>query len=222
MCRKSTRDGHALCARLGEMTLSGFARVRAEAARCRNCDLWKHATQTVFGEGPAPAGLMLVGEQPGDQEDLAGRPFVGPAGAVLDRALEAAGIERSTAYVTGVVKHFKWERGARGQRRIHKKAGTLEIAACRPWLEAELTFVRPRVVVCLGATAAQALLGRSFRLTQHRGEAIVSDWAPTVLATIHPAAVLRAPDAAARAEAERGLTDDLALAAGYLRRSNTT
>jgi uracil-DNA glycosylase family protein len=203
------------------MTSSGLARVRAEAAHCRNCDLWKRATQTVFGDGPAPAGLMLVGEQPGDQEDLAGRPFVGPAGAVLDRVLEAAGIERSTVYVTGAVKHFKWERGARSQRRIHKKPGALEIAACRPWLEAELRYVRPRVLVCLGATAAQALLGRSFRLTQHRGEAIESEWAPTLLATIHPSVVLRAPDASARAEAERGLIADLKLAVKYLRGKNT-
>jgi uracil-DNA glycosylase len=203
------------------MTARGLAEVRREAEHCRNCDLWARATQTVFGEGPAPAGLMLVGEQPGDQEDLAGHPFVGPAGSVLDRALEAAAIERSTVYVTNAVKHFKWERGARGQRRIHKKPGAREVAACRPWLDAELEVVRPRVLVCLGATAAQALLGRSFRLTQHRGVTIPSELAPTVLATIHPSAILRAPDAKARAEAERGLVDDLRVAAGYLRRKNT-
>jgi uracil-DNA glycosylase len=196
--------------------------LRREAAHCRNCDLWARATQTVFGEGPAPAAMMFVGEQPGDQEDLVGRPFVGPAGAVFDRVLGAVGIDRPSVYVTGVVKHFKWERGARSQRRIHKKPGQLEIAACRPWLNGELEAVRPRMVVCLGATAAQALLGRTFRLTQHRGEVFTStDAAPAVMATIHPSVVLRAPDAAARAEAERGLVDDVRAAQAYLRRMKT-
>jgi uracil-DNA glycosylase family protein len=198
--------------------MDSLENLRRAAAHCRNCDLWARATQTVFGEGPASANMMFVGEQPGDQEDLQGRPFVGPAGAVFDRVLAAVGIDRSTVYVTGVVKHFKWERSARSQRRIHKKPGQLEITACLPWLEGELEAVRPRMVVCLGATAAQALLGRTFRLTQHRGEVLTStDVAPAAMATIHPSAVLRAPDASARAEAERGLVEDLRVAVGYLR-----
>jgi uracil-DNA glycosylase len=163
--------------------------LREAAAGCRACPLWKTGTQTVFGEGTARATVMLVGEQPGDQEDRAGRPFVGPAGRLLDEALEAAGIDRKAAYVTNVVKHFKWE--ARGKRRIHAKPAWSEIAACRPWLDGELEAVRPAVLVCLGATAAQALLGRQFRVTKQRGTWIESDLAQHVTATIHPSAILR-------------------------------
>jgi len=163
--------------------------LREAAAGCRECPLWKTGTQTVFGEGTVRATVMLVGEQPGDQEDRAGRPFVGPAGRLLDEALEAAGIDRKAAYVTNVVKHFKWE--ARGKRRIHAKPAWSEVAACRPWLDGELEAVRPAVLVCLGATAAQALLGRQFRVTHQRGAWIESDLAEHVTATIHPSAILR-------------------------------
>jgi uracil-DNA glycosylase family protein len=166
--------------------------LRRAAAGCRACPLWKNATQTVFGEGTSRAEVMLIGEQPGDREDLAGRPFVGPAGKLLDRALDEAGIDRRKVYVTNVVKHFKFE--PRGKRRIHKKPAAEEIAACRPWLDTEIDVVKPRVIVCLGATAAQALLGRTFRVTQHRGEFVESDLAPLVTATIHPSAILRAED----------------------------
>ncbi|HET8651884.1 MAG TPA: UdgX family uracil-DNA binding protein [Gaiellaceae bacterium] len=162
----------------------------AEDARgCRRCDLWKSGTQTVFGEGSPKAKLMLVGEQPGDQEDLAGRPFVGPAGKLLDRALDEAGIDRRITYVTNVVKHFKWQ--PRGKRRIHQKPNAAEIAACRVWLETELAFVRPEVLVCLGATAAQALLGRQFRVSKDRGVPVESELAPMVMATVHPSSILR-------------------------------
>jgi DNA polymerase len=163
--------------------------LREAAASCRACPLWETGTQTVFGEGAARATVMLVGEQPGDQEDKAGRPFVGPAGRLLDEALEAAGIDRKSAYVTNVVKHFKWE--ARGRRRIHAKPSWSEVAACRPWLDGELAAVRPTVLVCLGATAAQALLGRQFRVTKQRGTWIESELAEHVTATIHPSAILR-------------------------------
>ena len=164
-------------------------KLRAAAAGCTACDLYRTATQTVFGEGAAHAQAMFVGEQPGDQEDKAGRPFVGPAGRLFDEALEDAGIDRTQLYVTSVVKHFKWV--ARGKRRIHQKPNWKEIAACRPWLEAELAVVQPRVLVCLGATAAQTLLGRQFRVTKERGRPIESDLAQQVLATIHPSAILR-------------------------------
>src|SRR3954453_4127989 len=160
---------------------------------CRGCELWKLGTQTVFGEGPRHAPLMLIGEQPGDAEDLSGHPFVGPAGKLLDRALADAGIDRTLVYVTNAVKHFKWE--PRGKRRIHKKPRASEIAACRPWLDTEIALVKPRIVVCLGATAAQALLGRQFKVTQHRGVFVTSPIAPIVLATVHPSSLLRAPDA---------------------------
>jgi uracil-DNA glycosylase len=163
--------------------------LREEAAGCRACPLWETATQTVFGEGSPRSTVMFVGEQPGDKEDLAGKPFVGPAGRVLDDALEAAGIDRELAYVTNAVKHFKWE--ARGKRRIHAKPSWSELAACRPWLDAELAAVRPKVLVCLGATAAQSLLGRQFRVTKQRGEWIDSELAEHVTATIHPSAILR-------------------------------
>jgi uracil-DNA glycosylase len=163
---------------------------------CTACHLYKHATQTVFGEGAKGAKLMLLGEQPGDQEDVAGKPFVGPAGKMLDRALEEAGIDRREVYVTNTVKHFKWE--PRGKRRIHKKPNSREIAACRPWLEAELRLVRPGLLVCLGATAAQAILGPAFRVTRDRGKVVKSELAPKVLATVHPSSLLRQPDEESR------------------------
>jgi uracil-DNA glycosylase family protein len=167
-------------------------KLREAAAGCKACPLWKTGTQTVFGEGSPKAEVMFVGEQPGDQEDKTGRPFVGPAGRLLDKAMEEAGIDRSLAYVTNVVKHFKWK--GRGKRRIHQKPSWSEVAACVPWFEAELAVVKPRVLVCLGATAAQALLGRQFRVTQHRGEPIPSELAPVVIATVHPSSILRADD----------------------------
>ena len=180
--------------------------LREAAAGCRGCQLWTRGTQTVFGEGPRRARVMLVGEQPGNDEDLAGKPFVGPAGRILDRAVEAAGIARGDVYVTNVVKHFKWE--PKGKRRIHAKPNQMEIAACLPWLEAELDIVKPAVLVCLGATAAQALLGPKFRVTKQRGEWIASRWGAHVMATVHPSAILRAPDDAARhAEMERFVAD---------------
>jgi len=182
-----------------------------EAKNCRNCDLWRNATQTVFGEGSVRSRIMMVGEQPGNQEDLEGKPFVGAAGKFLDRMLEEAGIDRKKVYLTNVVKHFKWE--PRGKRRIHKKPNAAEIAACRPWLDAEIAAIRPAVIVCLGATAAQALLGRTFRVTEHRGEFIESQLAPRVLATLHPAAILRVPDEKDRHDAERKFLEDLKLLA---------
>jgi uracil-DNA glycosylase len=166
--------------------------LREAAEVCHGCDLWRNATQTVFGEGPADAELMFVGEQPGDQEDKLGQPFVGPAGRIFDTALEEVGIDRSRVYVTNAVKHFKWE--PRGKRRIHQKPNAAEPAACRPWLDAELSVLKPRVLVCLGATAAQALLGRTFRVTKQRGTPIDSPLADIVVATIHPSAILRARD----------------------------
>jgi uracil-DNA glycosylase family protein len=182
-------------------------RLREAAAICQGCGLWRDATQTVFGEGDRYAEVVLVGEQPGDSEDRAGRPFVGPAGKLLDRALEEAGIDRREVYVTNAVKHFKWTR--RGKVRLHKKPNAEELHACRPWLDAELRAVQPRVLVCLGATAAQALLGSDFRVSRQRGEFVESDLAPLVLATVHPSSVLRAPDEASRASAYEGLVDDL-------------
>jgi DNA polymerase len=181
--------------------------VRDSARDCQRCDLYKRATQTVFGEGPSKADLMMIGEQPGDSEDLAGHPFVGPAGKLLDRALQDAGIDRARVYVTNVVKHFKWE--PRGKRRIHAKPNSAEITACRPWLETEIALVKPRVVVCLGATAAQALLGRAFRVTQHRGRFVPSPLAPRVTATVHPSSILRAPDDEARHAEMRRFVQDL-------------
>jgi DNA polymerase len=180
---------------------------REAAKGCRACHLWKLGTQTVFGEGKPGAPLMLVGEQPGDREDLAGRPFVGPAGRLLDRALAEAGIDRSAVYVTNVVKHFKWE--PRGKRRIHKRPNAVEINACRPWLETEIAFVKPRAIVCLGATAAQALLGRTFRVTTGRGTFIASPLAPLVTATVHPSSLLRAPDEETRQRETKAFVADL-------------
>jgi uracil-DNA glycosylase len=188
---------------------------RREAANCRACDLWERGSQTVFGEGAGRAPVMLVGEQPGNEEDLAGRPFVGPAGRLLDHALEEAGIDRTQAYVTNVVKHFKWE--PRGKRRIHAKPNAVEIAACRPWLDAELEIVKPNLLVCLGATAAQALLGRQFRVTEQRGKFVESPLAPHVMATVHPSSILRAPDTEARHEQMRLFIRDLRAGAEVLR-----
>jgi DNA polymerase len=187
--------------------------LRKAAADCKACPLWRTATQTVFGEGAKRSELMLVGEQPGDREDLEGRPFVGPAGRLLDEALEEAGIDRRRAYLTNVVKHFNWQ--ARGKRRIHAKPAWSEIAACRPWLEAELEVVQPNVLLCLGATAAQALLGRNFRVTRERGRPVDSDLAPHVLATIHPSAILRA-DKDDRERELSAFVDDLKVVASLL------
>jgi len=193
-----------------------LAALREAAATCKACDLWKLGTQTVFGEGRAAARIMMVGEQPGDKEDMQGRPFVGPAGAVLDKALLAAGIDRKDVYVTNIVKHFKWE--PRGKRRIHKKPSALEISACRPWLEAEIKAVNPEVIVLLGATAAQGILGRDFRVTQHRGEWLQSNLSPSVMAMIHPSSILRAPDDETRRLEMKRFTDDLRQIARALRK----
>ena len=181
--------------------------LRLVAAGCTACHLWKLGTQTVFGEGSPHAKVMFVGEQPGDREDREGHPFVGPAGWVLDKCLAEAGIDRKQVYVTNVVKHFKWE--PRGKRRIHKKPNSLEITACRPWLDAEIAVTKPQVIVCLGATAAQALLGKNFKVTQHRGEFVASDLAPYVTATVHPSSILRAPDDETRHLEMRRFVDDL-------------
>lgn len=188
--------------------------LRQAAGSCEGCGLHRGATQTVFGEGLKRSEIMLVGEQPGDQEDLQGRPFVGPAGRLLDRALEDAGIERELAYVTNVVKHFKWERV--GKRRIHKKPNADEIMACRPWLEAELKVVKPKALVCLGATAAQALLGPSFKVTKRRGEFVDSDLAPDVTATVHPSSILRARDEESRRSEYEHFVKDLGRVAARL------
>jgi uracil-DNA glycosylase len=189
-------------------------KLREAAAGCKACDLWKTGTQTVFGEGTRNAEIVFVGEQPGDKEDLAGKPFVGPAGRVLDEALEAAGIDRKLAYVTNAVKHFKWE--PRGKRRIHAKPNWAELSACRPWLDAELAVVKPKVLVALGATAAQALLGRQFRVTKQRGVAVESDLAPYVVATVHPSSILRQETDADRAAAFEELVSDLKVVAKLL------
>jgi uracil-DNA glycosylase family protein len=186
--------------------------LRSAAAECRGCPLYADATQTVFGEGALSSEVVLVGEQPGDQEDLAGAPFVGPAGKLLDRALEAAGVDRRKTYVTNAVKHFKWK--ARGPRRIHDKPTWTEQMACRPWLEAEVALVKPRALVLLGATAAQSLLGKGFKVTQHRGEALDSELAELVTATIHPSAILRSDN---REAMFAGLVDDLSLVSRALR-----
>lgn len=191
-------------------------KVRSAAMGCKACWLWTLGTQTVFGEGPRQADVMFVGEQPGDQEDRAGRPFVGPAGKLLDRALDEVGIDRSNVYVTNAVKHFKWERTERGNRRIHKKPNDAEIRACRPWLDAEIALVRPQVIIALGATAAQALLGKQFRVTKDRGKAMQSPLAEAIFATVHPSSVLRAPDPEARAQAERAFIADLKQVARHL------
>jgi uracil-DNA glycosylase len=190
-----------------------LAALREAAAGCRGCHLWQVGTQTVFGEGAPAAEAMFVGEQPGDQEDRTGKPFVGPAGRVFDEALEEAGIDRSTVYVTNAVKHFKWQ--ARGKRRIHQKPNWTEMTACRPWLEAELEVVKPRVLVLLGATAAQSLLGRQFRVTQHRGELLDSDLAEAVTATVHPSSILRGEPAERQTNFD-AFVNDLRVVAGLL------
>ncbi len=195
--------------------------LREAAAGCQACPLWERGTQTVFGEGGAKAAVMMVGEQPGDSEDRQGRPFVGPAGRLLDDALEQAGIDRGGVYITNVVKHFKWE--PRGKRRIHAKPNAAEIRACTPWLEAEIAVVKPEVLVCLGATAAQAILGKSFRVTQDRGKLLSSPLGPLgalgprVLATVHPASLLRAPDELSRREGVARFIEDLAVVAAAIR-----
>jgi uracil-DNA glycosylase len=192
--------------------------LRKAATECRGCRLWTIGTQTVFGEGPETARILIVGEQPGDAEDRAGRPFVGPAGQLLDSALDAARIDRADVYVTNAVKHFKWEKREGTKRRIHKKPGDREIRACYPWLDAEMALLRPEVIICLGATAAQALLGKDFRVTQQRGRAIPTDRGATLFATVHPSAVLRAPPDA-REAAERDFFADLRKVGQYLARS---
>jgi uracil-DNA glycosylase len=194
-----------------QLTLPGLQRA---AAGCKACDLWENATQTVFGEGKRTAKVLFIGEQPGNDEDLQGRPFVGPAGRLLDQALEEAGIDRRQTYVTNVVKHFKWE--PRGKRRIHKKPNSTEIEACRPWLEAEIAAVKPRVIVCLGATAAQTLLGKEFRVSRQRGQLIPSPLAPLVIATVHPSSILRASDEQSRHLEMLHFIDDLKIIADAL------
>lgn len=186
---------------------SSLKKLQEASKGCRNCDLWQRGTQTVFGEGQPSSKVMFIGEQPGNQEDLDGLPFVGPAGKLLDKLLLEAGVDRKKVYVTNAVKHFKWE--PRGKRRIHKKPNSVEIAACRPWLQAEIASIHPKVIVCLGATAAQALLGRDFRVTLHRGELLESALAPHVMATVHPSSILRAPDDATRHEEMRRFVEDL-------------
>ena len=182
-------------------------KLQVVAAGCQACHLWKIGTQTVFGEGKPSSTVMFVGEQPGDKEDLTGHPFVGPAGALLDRALTEAGIDRKTVYVTNVVKHFKWE--PRGKRRIHKKPNAAEITACRPWLEAEVHVIKPRAIICLGSTAAQAVIGPKFRVSIQRAQVVPSDLAPFVTATVHPSSILRAPSDDARHEEMERFIDDL-------------
>jgi DNA polymerase len=195
-----------------------IGKLRAAAAKCTACPLYGNATQTVFGEGPVPAGLMLIGETPGDREDRMGRPFVGPAGKLLDRCLAEVGIARDEAYITNAVKHFKWE--PRGKRRLHKKPNALEIAACKPWVEAEIALVRPKVLVLLGATAAQALIGRDFRVSRERGKPVRSSLAPYVMATVHPSALLRAPDDETRHREIARFVVELRRIAAVLKKSN--
>jgi len=192
--------------------------LREAAADCRACDLWKKGTQTVFGEGSSRARVFLVGEQPGDHEDIAGRPFVGPAGKLLDQVLAEAGIDRAQTYVTNVVKHFKWVPDARGKRRIHKKPSYSEIHACRPWLDGEIAALKPEILVCLGATAAQTLLGKDFSVTRQHGEFVKSPLAPLVMATVHPSSVLRAPDEKDRLLQKEALVEDSKKVARRLRK----
>lgn len=194
-------------------------KLRDAATRCRGCDLWT-CGRVVFGEGPRDATVMFVGEQPGDQEEQAGHPFVGPAGKLLDAALEEAGIDRTNVYVTNAVKHFKYERGAKSARRIHKKPNDAEIRACLPWLEEEIRLTKPRVIVVLGATAAQSLLGKQFRVTQQRGVAVKSELAGTVIATVHPSSVLRAPDGE-RERARRDFFADIRAVARHIAKAQS-
>jgi DNA polymerase len=192
--------------------------LRAEARNCTACDLWKNATQTVFGEGNSRPSMMLIGEQPGDKEDIAGHPFVGPAGRLLDEALNAAGINRRDVYVTNAVKHFSWTPAERGKRRIHKKPRYSEIKACRPWLDAEIGVTHPEVIVCLGATAAQALLGKEFSVMRDRGKFVPSLLAPHVMATVHPSSILRAQDDESRREQKAAFIADLQIAAAQIKK----
>jgi uracil-DNA glycosylase len=203
----------------GISTQTTLIQVARAASACRACDLWKNATQTVFGEGSQKATVMMVGEQPGDQEDRIGRAFVGPAGKLLDQALAEAGIERSEVYVTNVVKHFKWTPAERGKRRIHKKPRYSEIQACRPWLDAELERVQPEVLVCLGASAAQALLGKEFRVSRQRGQLIESPFAPRVIATVHPSSILRARDDESRHQQFHEFVQDLSKVAQFVKQA---
>jgi len=203
---KSSKRAASSAAALIPKSLS-LPSLKTAAADCRACDLWEKGTQTVFGEGRRQAKLMFIGEQPGNEEDLTGKPFVGPAGRLFDEALAEAGIDRQQAYVTNVVKHFKWE--PRGKRRIHKKPNSLEIAACHPWLEAEVALIKPEIIVALGATAAQTLLGSKFRVTKQRGEFLESTLAAYVMATVHPSSILRAPDDEMRRLEYRRFVDDL-------------
>ena len=196
-------------------TAASLPKLRRAATGCRACDLWRRGTQTVFGQGPSRARVMFVGETPGDREDLEGRPFVGPAGRLLDAALQRAGIDRFEIYLTNAVKHFKWE--PRGKKRIHQKPNSVEITACRPWLDAEIAVVKPEVLVCLGATAAQALLGRSFRVSTQRGKFVASPLAPRVIATVHPSSILRAPDDATRRTETARFVSDLRKVAKAMR-----
>lgn len=189
---------------------SSLPETREAARECTACHLYRRATQTVFGEGPEDAPIMLVGEQPGDYEDVAGKPFVGPAGKIMNRALEEAGIDRKQVYVTNVVKHFKWE--PRGKRRIHQKPNSREITACRPWLEAELRIVRPKLLVCLGSTAGQAIFGPSFRVTRERGKVLSSKLSPKVVTTVHPSSLLRQPDEESREREYKNFVADLRVA----------
>ena len=189
-------------------------RLREAAADCKGCDLWRAATQTVFGEGSDHARLMLVGEQPGDREDVEGKPFVGPAGHVLDSALERAGIPRAQVYLTNAVKHFRWVR--RGKRRLHEKPNSQQVRACRPWLEAEVKAVKPRLIVLLGATAAQAVLGPTFRVTRDRGRVLQTPLGVDGVATMHPSSILRSPDGESREQAMEDFVKDLKVAAGFL------
>jgi uracil-DNA glycosylase len=194
-----------------------YPKLKAAAARCRGCHLWKDATQTVFGEGPRHPNVMMVGEQPGDREDIEGHPFVGPAGRLLDEAMVAAGLDRTEVYVTNAVKHFKFERKALIKRRLHKKPNAAEMRACRPWLEEEVRILRPRLIVALGSTAGQSLLGREFKVTESRGQLQQSEWAGPVLPTVHPSSVLRAPSEA-REAARREFFRDIGRVAKELAR----
>jgi uracil-DNA glycosylase family protein len=195
-------------------------KLREAVTECRACRLWRNATQAVFGEGTREAEVMMIGEQPGDREDRAGKPFVGPAGRVLDQALDEAGIDRTAVFVTNVVKHFKFD--LRGKRRIHKKPAADEIAACRPWLQSEIDVVKPKVVVCLGATAAQAVIGRTFRVTQQRGRFVQSDLAEWMTATVHPSSILRAPDDESRQRELEAFVQDIKRIAGKLAELGST
>jgi uracil-DNA glycosylase len=211
MATKRSSDTKDSTANLAILTpaINTIAALRDAARDCTACDLYKTATQTVFGEGPSKSQIMFVGEQPGDQEDRAGHPFVGPAGKLLDEALEKVGIQHSKVYVTNVVKHFKWVAAARGKKRIHKKPRYSEIHACRPWLDAELRVVKPQILVCLGSTAAQSLLGRTFSVTRQRGQLIDSSLAPYVMATVHPSSILRTPDSKTRQLQMQAFISDL-------------